>query len=212
MDTYNYIKENNPISSKILKDFMKRHNLINIWRKNNPDKKKFTWFRPSPQKAGRLDYFIISPSILDIYADAYISYKYRSDHCKIGIKLHLDKSVKGKGTWKLNSDLLKNSDLTKQIDGILLMIEIHACTPYNPEFVKTFATNEISFMVSIDIFWEVLLAHLRGIFISNAAKMKRERSNRECILTIEIENLDELYTLDNSDINLEKLLKKNSGT
>ena len=212
MDTYNYIKENNPISSKILKDFMERHNLIDIWRKNNPDKKKFTWFRPSPQKAGRLDYFIISPSILDIYADAYISYKYRSDHCKIGIKLHLDKSVKGKGTWKLNSDLLKDSELTKQIeDGILLMIEIHACTPYNPEFVKTFAMNEITFMVSIDIFWEVLLAHLRGIFISNAAKKKRERSNRERILTKEIENLDELYTLDISDTNLEKSLKKKTA-
>ena len=91
------------------------------------------------------------------------------------------------------------------------MIEIHACTPYNPEFVKNFEKNELSFMVPIDIFWEVLLTHLRGIFISNAAKKKRERSNREFTLVKEIENLDELFTLDISDSVLEETLKKKTS-
>ena len=117
---------------------------------------------------------------LDIYADSSIFFKYRSVHCKISLILHSDKNLKGKGIWKLNSDLLKNNELIQLIeDGILLMVEIHACAPYSPEFVKNYDNNNHTFMVSIDTFWEVLLTHLRGIFISFAARKKRERSNRE---------------------------------
>ena len=179
LDTFNYIHSNNPNSSTTLKDYIKKYNLIDIWRKANPDKEKFSWFRKSPLKAARLDFFIITTTLLDIFADTYIAFRYRSDHCKVGLKFHLDKTEKGKGFWKLNSDLLNDSDLIMKIeDGILLMVEIHACTPYNPEFVKIFNINEIQFMISIDIFWEVLLSHLRGIFISNAAKKKRQIEQR----------------------------------
>ena len=209
IDTYNYVQNNNPNSKLYFENFMKQHNLIDIWRKTNPSKKNYTWFRTSPTKAARLDYFIISPTLLDIYADSYIHFKYRSDHCKIGLILHLDKSIKGKGLWKLNSELLKNNELIQQIeDGILLMVEIHACTPYSPEFVKNFENNNITFMVSIDIFWEVLLTHLRGIFISFAARKKRERVNREEKLIKEIQSLDELFILDMTDLILEQNLNE----
>ena len=63
--------------------------------------------------------------------------KYRSDHCKIGLTIFQDKSERGKGLWKLNSDLLNDKSLNDKIkDEILLMIEVHACTPYNPNFLK----------------------------------------------------------------------------
>ena len=85
----------------------------------------------------------------------------------------MDKSLKGKGIWKLNSDLLNDAELIEKIkEGILLMVQIHACTPYHPNYVKTSDENEISFMTSIDVFWEVLLSHIRGIFIAFAAKKK----------------------------------------
>ena len=172
-DTFNYLKTNNPQSTKVLTEFIKNYDMIDVWRQTHPDKRKFTWFRTSPVKAARLDFFLISPAILDIFSDCYISYKYRSDHCKIGLKINLDKSNRGKGTWKLNSELLNDSRLSKLIEeGILLMIEVHACTPYAPTFVKKFSENNISLMIEIDIFWEVLLSHLRGIFISHAAKKK----------------------------------------
>ena len=195
----------NPSSSYLLK----KHNLIDIWRKTNPSKRQYTWFRTNPSKAARLDYFIISPALLDIYAESSIFFKYRSDHCKISLYLHLDKNLKGKGIWKLNSDLLKNNELIQLIeDSILLMVEIHACTPYSPEFVKNYENMNLEFMVSIDTFWEVLLTHLRGIFISFAARRKRERSNREQQLVKEIQSLEELFILDISDLLLETNLNE----
>ena len=191
---------------------MEKHNLIDIWRKANPSKKKYTWFRTNPTKAARLDYFIISSSLLDIYADSSIFFKYRSDHCKIGLSLHMDINLKGKGLWKLNAELFKNDELIQQIEeGILLMVEIHACTPYSPEFVKKYDNNIITFMVSIDTFWEVILTHLRRFFISFAARKKRERSNREDKLIKEIQSLDELFILDMTDVILENNLNEKKG-
>ena len=207
-DTHNYLKHNNPKSSKVLLEFIEKYGLIDAWRLKYPDKKKYTWFKPSPVKAARLDYFLISTTILDILSDCYISFKYRSDHCKIGLKIYLDKSNRGKGIWKLNSELLADTKLMKTIEeGILLMVEVHACTPYNPEFVKLYFIHEISLMTNIDVFWEVLLSHLRGIFISHAAKKKRERCNREQMLIKNIEEMNDLYNLDITDENLEEDLQ-----
>ena len=136
---------------------------------------------------------------MDIFSDCHIALKYRSHHCKIGLKLHLDKSTRGKGIWKLNAELLNDSELIKLIEErILLMVEVHACTPYAPSFVKQFNKYNIALMIKIDNFWEVLLSHLRGIFLSYVAK-KREKSNRENLLHKEIENLEKLYVLDISD-------------
>ena len=204
LDTLNYLESNNPNSTLLLKQFIQKYNLLDIWRQNNPEKRKFTWFRSNPTKAARLDFFLISQSILDIFSDSYIRFKYRSDHCKIGIKLHLEKTIKGKGIWKLNADLLNDNDLMEKInEGILLMVEIHACTPYSPDHVKHFDKFEITFMTDIDVFWEVLLTHLRGIFITYAARKKRVRLNRETSLTKEIEKLEDLFILDITDRGIE---------
>ena len=163
-------------------------------------------FHSSIKKVAILDYFIISTTLLDIYADSAIFFKHRSDHCKIGLNLHLEENLKGKGLWKLNAELLKDNELIHLIEeGISFMVEIHACTPYNPDFVKKFDNNTIDFMVSIEIFWEVLLAHLRGIFIAFAARKKRERSN---LLVKEIQSLDELFILDMSAHILENNLNE----
>ena len=156
-----------------------------------------------------MDFFLISSTILDIFSDCYIAFKYRSDHCKIGLKLHLDKTTRGKGTWKLNAELLNDSDLVKLIEeGIHLMVEVHACTPYAPSFVKHFHKHNIELMIKIDTYWEVLLSHLRGIFISHAAKKKREKSNRKTHLHKEIENLEELHILDINDEDLKVNLER----
>ena len=207
LDTLNYVNQNNPNSSRYVKTFILKYNLVDIWRKCNPKSKNYLWFKKNPAKAARLDFFLITPTLLNIFADTYISFKYRSDHCKIGLKFHLDRSPKGKGIWKLNSELLNNITLMEKIkEGILLIVQVHACTPYHPDYVKTFDKNEISFMTTIDIIWEVLLSHLRGIFIAFAAKRNRDMLNEEKKLVKDIEKLDDLFILDMSDKDLEQEL------
>ena len=208
LDTYNYKSINNPNSTNIIKQQIERYDLIDIWRENNLKNKKFTWFRQNPNKAARLDFFLISPSILNIFAESYIKIKYRSDHCKIGLNLMQDKSERGKGLWKLNSNLLNDPLLIDKIkEDIQLMIEVHACTPYNPQHISDNKEIIVDLMIEIDLFWEVLLTKLRGTIITHAAKIKRERNQKENKLINELEKLNYLFILNMNDKQLEEEIK-----
>ena len=208
LDTWNYKTINNPNSTNKVKQYIKKYDLIDIWRDINNDKKNFTWFRTNPNKAARLDYFLITPSILNILSEPYIKIKYRSDHCKIGLNLIHDKSERGKGLWKLNSDLINDFTLNNKIkEDITLMIEVHACTPYNPAFIKNHINNFPELMISIELFWEMLLTKLRGSIISYAAKIKRERLQKENKLIYELENLNHLFILNMNDKKTENEIK-----
>ena len=211
LDTWNYNTSNNPNATKIVTTFMKQFDLIDIWRDTYPKLKNFTWYRKNPSKAARLDYFIITPSILNIYSSSYIMPKYRSDHCKIGLSIFQDKSERGKGVWKLNSDLLNDKILNNKIkDDIYLMIEAHACTPYNPKFIKNYTQEFPDLMISIELFWEMLLTKLRGTLVSYAAKIKRERNKKENKLIVELEDLNQLFLLNMNDKQLDdELCKRN---
>ena len=90
LDTWNYKSVNNPNSTRVVKQLMEKHELIDIWRDSNINDRNYTWFRQNPTKAARLDFFLISSSILNIFSESYIKIKYRSDHCKIGICLFQD--------------------------------------------------------------------------------------------------------------------------
>ena len=109
-----------------------------------------------------LDFFLISETLIDIYADSKIKPSYRSDHCPVQLKLFISKTDKGRGKWKINNSLLTDAILTEKIvKEISMTVEIYACTPYNPDFVKHFTTENIELMINIDLFWEVLQAQLR---------------------------------------------------
>ena len=212
MDTWNYNSFNNPNSTKVVTQYIKQFDLLDIWRDTYPKIKNFTWYRKNPNKAARLDYFLITPSILNIYSSSYIMPKYRSDHCKIGLSIFQDKSERGKGVWKLNSDLLNDKILNDKIkEDILLMIEVHACTPYNPKFIKNYTQEFPDLMIKIELFWEMLLTKLRGTIISYAAKIKRDRNKKENKLIKELDNLDQLFLLNMNDKQLEdEIDKKNT--
>ena len=154
---------------------MNEFELTDCWREANTNIKTFTWFKTNPTKAARLDFFLISPSVINIYARSYNKFKCRSDHSKIGLILYLDKSERGKGVWKLNSDLLNDPRLISEITiEICLMVEVHSCTPNNPKYIKNnFQNNNIELMVPIDIFWQVLSSDIRWKLLAHSAR-KRE--------------------------------------
>ena len=209
LDTWNYKSSNNPNSTKIVKQYTERFDLIDTWRDSNGTIKNYTWFRKNPDKAARIDFFLISPSILNILSGSYIKVKYRSDHCKIGLNLFQDQSERGKGLWKLNSSLLNDPILISKIkDEILLMIEVHACTPYDPKFIKNYKNGLPELIITIEQFWEVLLTKLTGTLISYAANSKRKRIQRENKLIKEIEDLDHLFILNMTDKVLEQEITK----
>ena len=211
LDTLNYKIQNNTNAIKTVLKFMDKLDLTDIWRTNHETNLEYTWRQEFHKKKARLDFFLISESLLDIYADSKIKPSYKSDHCPVQLKLFISTTKKGKGIWKLNNSLLLDDILTTQIKNeIELTVGIYACTPYNPAYVKeNYNTAKIDLMINIDLFWEVLQAQLRGRIISYGAGKKGQQNNRETILTREIELATRDIHLHNNDKDwLEQLASK----
>ena len=97
IDTYNYININNPRSRNKLLQIMQFQNLTDAYRSLHPDICRYTWRRKHPVKQARLDYFIISESLLDITDSCKINPGYRSDHSIIEINLVINHFHRGPG-------------------------------------------------------------------------------------------------------------------
>ena len=64
IDTKNYQNDNNPQARRAILDKMQEHNLVDIFRELYPDFKTFSWQQFNQNKMARLDYFLISSSLL----------------------------------------------------------------------------------------------------------------------------------------------------
>ena len=83
LDTLNYKKKNNPKARETLLKYMEKLDLLDIWRHTHETTKNYTWRQNFYKKFARLDYFLISESLLDIYASSKIKTSYKSDHCPV---------------------------------------------------------------------------------------------------------------------------------
>ena len=188
LDTLNYKKNNNGKAREKVLYYMEKLDLIDIWRQTHDKDKGYTWRQDYYKKLARLDFFLISETLLDIYSSSKIRPSYKSDHCPVQLELFTSKNNKGKGIWKLNNSLLNDHKLTSLIKKeITLCVSTYACTPYHPDHIINYTTEKIELMIKIDLFWEVLQAQLRGIIITYASKKKRNQQARETFLIKEIE-------------------------
>ena len=112
-DIYNYAKLRNPLASRVINNFISTHNLSDIWRMLNPNRKRFTWRADRPCHASRLDYFLISEDILSLNPKSYILNAYKSDHNIIKLSIIKSGQKRGKGLWKFNNALLENMEFVE---------------------------------------------------------------------------------------------------
>lgn len=71
----------------IFESFANDNNLIDVWRLLNKDVKQFTWHKPNGQYRSRIDYWLVSNSILQYVKESIISNGPLSDHCFIILRL-----------------------------------------------------------------------------------------------------------------------------
>ena len=111
LDTYNYEKWNNKRACKLLEDKKTEFELVDIWRIKNNNVKRFSWWKKTPRKAGRLDYFLETEQLITRIDNVEIMSPYKSDHGIITMELIISHEKRGPGSWKLNANLLKDKDL-----------------------------------------------------------------------------------------------------
>ena len=84
--------------------------LVDIWRMLNPDARHFTWRRSCPEIKCRLDFFLISSSLIPAVTSADVLTGFKSDHSLIILTLMNNSNPRGPGFWKLNASLLADEE------------------------------------------------------------------------------------------------------
>ena len=119
IDTRNYRNYNNPRARSELKNKIQELNLIDIFRELNPSERRFTWKKWGEEKYSRLDYFLVSSSLLPFVQKTEILASCFSDHSPILLDIDFAKFTRGRGFWKMNNSLLFEKDYVELIKNTI---------------------------------------------------------------------------------------------
>lgn len=149
----NAIKDRNSASNyhphalSVVETYLEQAEMCDVWRLRNPDKRVFTWHRSKPSwQASRIDFFLVSNSMLNMVHKVNILAGFRSDHSSITLELRIANEVKrGKGVWKFNNSLLRHKAFVERINNCinLTIVENRDVDPITVwESVKNAIINE----------------------------------------------------------------------
>lgn len=179
----------NKNSQILLHNWMEETELVDIWRFQHPDERIYTWHRLKPSKIFcRLDFFLVSYGLSEKVASSKISCGYRSDHAAASIKFIPYNSERGKGYWKLNCSLLRDSEYINSVKSV----------------IKSVA--EINGESNPNLLWDTIKMSIRGESIKYGSHRKKKTNEKIKHLEEAIQKLHEdLSTADNDLPIIEKL-------
>ena len=103
-------------SREIIKTTMESFDRNDIWRLLNNNTMQFTWHSSSkPYIFSRLDYFLVSNSIVNSVCDCTIIPGFKSDHSIVTMNIHLTSEQRGPGYFKINNSLLLQDNYQEKI-------------------------------------------------------------------------------------------------
>ena len=191
-DYYNYKHINNSNSKQVVEDMTFELDLCDIWRELNPENLRYTWRKQNPFQQSRLDFFLVSESLVPVVHDADITHGYRSDHSMITLTLKFSKEKSQRKTlWKHNSSLLKDKKYVDEINELIdNLVSEYAILPQESEDISNIPLSNIQLQVSDETFLDFILMKIRSKTIAYATMKKKETHKEEKELTIEIEALE----------------------
>ena len=156
--------------------------MIDPFRYQNPDTRRFTWRRKNPFKQARLDFFLISENLLSSVNKCIIAPSYRSGHSMVILNITFTPFKKGKPLWKHNNSLLQDINYLTIINEKINDVKIQYSLPvYETENIKNIPNDQIQFTINDQLFLETLLMEIRGKSISYSCfkkkKMKKEKNS-----------------------------------
>ena len=216
LDTLNYQSVSNPNARLELIRKMTEHSLVDIYRELNPTEKKFTWKQWGSHKFARLDYFLVSNSLLPYISNVKIHPTCFSDHNPIELEIDFSKFSRGRGFWKFNNSLIKEPEYVLIIKKLIKRVTTqYAIVNGEPNFFLNAAPDEVqTFMdeqtpeslqaldlsVNPELFLDTLLMEIRGATIKYSSHNKKERKAKEQQLLHDIEILEsQLQNLQSTD-------------
>ena len=195
LDGHNYKHLNNPQARQQILYLISELNLYDAWREENQEERVFTWkrkIRNEELQMGRLDYFLVSESLIHYSCNELIRPGYRTDHSIVELTLNFGKTrSKGKSFWKFNNTLLYNKDFVKEIKNSFLNTKMqYAVFPYNPLKIDEIDNEIFESVLNPQLFLEMLLLNARSISISMSTAIRKKETEITHSLENKIEKLE----------------------
>ena len=132
-------RDSKPKTRQVLKSVMETFDLIDVWRENHLEERKYTWFRRKPKpSASRLDYFLTSECLVNKTVSCDISTCTLSDHSSVNLVIETDLVKRGPGLWRLNNNILKNELFTTGLKMELLQTELLEDRTSNENLIRNY--------------------------------------------------------------------------
>lgn len=179
-DTCNHTSVvNRPRARRAIKDLMLRHDLTDIWRDINPDKRAYTWRKFNSVKQGRLDYFLISHDLVSCVDGSSFGVSYRSDHTPVILALKKVQFVRDRPLWKFNNSLLKDKEYVEIVKKVISEVKKQYVLPvYNYDNIDEVSPEMLQFQISDQMFFEMILLEIRGKTISYSSYKKKAAAGK----------------------------------
>ena len=119
-DRSNKNAKNNHRSAEVINQYLEDTYMYDIWRQRNPDKMAFTFFRHKPKFTGsRIDYILSDATLSARITKINITPGFKSDHSAILMQLNVKQVEKGRGYWKLNTNVILEKEYVDKINQII---------------------------------------------------------------------------------------------
>jgi exonuclease III len=171
--------------------FLENYDLIDCWRLAHPSTKRYTC-RSGKRGEGvtqtRIDYILLKEGLMNSYIDSKIVAGFKSDHNFITASLRTSDEVRGRGVWKFNTKLLKDTNYVGLIKD-MLQTEI----------------NQNSHYIDKGFLWDYIKMRIRSetmLYSGAIQKLKKADMKR---IEDDIEKFDIEYTNDPNDNTLQQL-------
>lgn len=102
-----------------LKETIASLNLHDAWRCHHNNATEYTWSRPTPFTARRIDYIFCDAGALTNIKESEIKTCPLSDHKLVKVIMQVNRFQRGPGYWKFNSSLLHDIEYTDQANKLI---------------------------------------------------------------------------------------------
>ena len=164
-------------SAGVVRDFMGRCGLSDVWRFHSPHARAYSFFSNAHHTYTRIDYFLLDNRLLPKVKMCSYTSIVISDHGAILFDLDLPNRPPSNRIWRLNPLLLLDE---KFVEFISSQIDF---------FLETNTSSEISHAT----LWETLKVYIRGQIIAYTSTLIKEKKARLQDISQQISDIDSKY-------------------
>ena len=144
----------------------------------HPDEKRFTWTSGSrPTKFARLDFFLVSDSLMPYVDSTKIAPGIQSDHSMISISIDFNRFHRGRGFFKFNNSLLKDAAYISLVkSNIKDLVREYSEVEYTDNEFNELSPEQLQALplnINPQLFFDLILMKIRGETIKYCSNKKK---------------------------------------